>query len=126
MKSEETHTRHTLVLADVRYEEYYEIFHSIFTLPEGTPMHFVPGNHDIPLVGPHKHSFSDHARRRYEEHFGQPNMILPIANHSFILLDSIGLAEEDYKRYASEVQFGEWYGMEGSGFEFVNSVAAGE
>lgn len=103
-----------------RYEEYYDLYASIFTLPSDTPIYHVPGNHDIPL-GPYK-LFSPHARERYARHFTQPNDVISIANHSIVLLDSVSLVEEDYRRYASEMQFGEWDGVEGGVIEFVKSV----
>ncbi|WVQ93288.1 hypothetical protein IAU59_000355 [Kwoniella sp. CBS 9459] len=108
------------VMSDHEYEEYHSLFRSIFQLPEGTPMHFVPGNHDIPL-GPNR-LFSPHARDRYASHFSPPNAILPIANHSLIMLDAVGLVEEDYRRYAAEMQFGEWDGVEGGVIEFVKDL----
>lgn len=87
-------------------------------------MHFVPGNHDIPL-GPNR-LFSPHARDRYARHFSPPNAILPIANHSLIMLDAVGLVEEDYRRYAAEMQFGEWDGVEGGVIEFVKDLGDSE
>ncbi|KAK8843394.1 hypothetical protein IAR55_007051 [Kwoniella newhampshirensis] len=108
------------VMSDEEYEEYYNSFKSIFQLPPNVPMHFVPGNHDIPL-GPNK-MFSPHSRDRYAQHFSPPNAILPIANHSLIMLDAVGLVEEDYRRYAAEMQFGEWDGVEGGVIEFVKDL----
>jgi len=87
-------------------------------------MYFVPGNHDIPL-GPNR-LFSPLARERYARHFSAPNEILEIANHSLILLDAVGLVEEDYRRYAAEMQFGEWDGIEGGVIEFVKALGERE
>jgi hypothetical protein len=42
-----------------------------------------------------------------------------------VLLDSVSLVEEDYRRYASEMQFGEWDGVEGGVIEFVKSIGDG-
>ena len=86
-------------------------------------MYYVPGNHDIPL-GPHG-MFSPHARERYSRHFSPPNAILQVANHSLILLDAVGLVEEEYMRYASEMQFGEWNGVKGGVIEFVRELGDG-
>jgi hypothetical protein len=90
-------------------------------------MHFVPGNHDLPLGprGPNR-LFSPHARDRYAKYFSPPNSVLPIANHSLILLDAVGLVEEDYRRYAAETQFGEWDGVAGGVIEFVKGLGDGE
>jgi hypothetical protein len=87
-------------------------------------MYYVPGNHDLPL-GPNK-LFSPHARDRYAKHFSPPNAVLEIANHSLILLDAVGLVEEDYRRYAAEMQFGEWDGVKGGVIEFVKSLEDGK
>lgn len=103
-----------------RYDEYHRLFKSIFRMPESVPMHFVPGNHDLPL-GPNR-LFSPYARERYAKHFSPPNSVLPVANHSLILLDAVGLVEEDYRRYAAETQFGEWDGVAGGVIEFVKGL----
>jgi hypothetical protein len=104
-----------------RYEDYYKLFTSIFNIPPPIPIYYVPGNHDIPL-GP---KYSPLARDRYAKHFSQPNAILEVANHSLILLDAVGLVEEDYRRYASEMQFGEWDGVEGGVIEFIKDLHDG-
>ncbi|EIW67142.1 hypothetical protein TREMEDRAFT_34063, partial [Tremella mesenterica DSM 1558] len=108
------------VMSDQDYDDYVSLFRSIFRLPTSTPMFFVPGNHDVPL-GPNP-LFSPLARDRYSKHFSPPNAILPIANHSLILLDAVGLVEEDYRRYAAEMQFGEWDGVGGGVIEFVKAL----
>ena len=110
--------------ADDRYKDYIDLFHSIFQLPPSIPMHYVPGNHDLPL-GPSR-LFSPLARDRYSRYFSPPNAILPIANHSLVLLDAVGLVEEDYRRYAAEMQFGEWDGVKGGVIEFVKAFKEGE
>ena len=61
----------------------------------------------------------------YAQHFSPPNQVLSIANHSLILLDSVGLVEEDYRRYAAEMQFGEWDGVAGGVIEFVKEFSDG-
>lgn len=92
------------------------------------PIYFVPGNNDIPLGRLDANTFapSPVARRRFMEHFGQLNQVVPIANHSLVLLDAIGLVEEDHRRYAAEVQFGEWEGVNGGVVEFVKELAESE
>ena len=84
------------------------------------PMYYIPGNHDIPIGG--NPSFSPHARERYEKHFNLPNTVLEVANHSLILLDSVGLVEEDYRRYADEMQYGDWEAVPGGVIEFVKDL----
>jgi hypothetical protein len=46
-----------------------------------------------------------------------------IANHTFILLDAVSLIEEDYRRYAAEVQLGEWQGVPGGVIEFIKNLS---
>lgn len=58
--------------------------------------------------------------------FTPPNALLSIANHTFILLDSVSLVEEDYRRYAAEVQLGEWDGVRGGVIEFIKALGEGE
>jgi hypothetical protein len=58
--------------------------------------------------------------------FSPPNALLPIANHTFILLDAVSLVEEDYRRYAAEVQLGEWEGVQGGVIEFVKALGEGK
>lgn len=105
------------------YDEYYQIFRSIFKLHPTTDIYFVPGNHDIGLGPPG--TFSPFARRRFQEHFGDLNAVVSVANHSLILLDSIGLIEEDRRRYAAEIQYGEWSGIAGGVIEFVQGLGKG-
>jgi hypothetical protein len=87
-------------------------------------MYFVPGNHDLPL-GSNPRLFSPYARERYARYFAESNSILSIANHTFILLDAVGLVEDDYRRYKAEMQFGEWDGEEGGVIEFVKELGYG-
>lgn len=94
-------------------------------MPDSVPAYYVPGNNDIPLGRPNR-SFSPLARKRYVEHFGEPNQVVSISNHSIVLLDAVGLVEEDYRRYASEVQFGEWDGVDGGVIEFIKKLSDGE
>ncbi|KAJ9094962.1 hypothetical protein QFC21_005754 [Naganishia friedmannii] len=104
-----------------RYQTYTNRFKSIFQLPEGTPMYYVPGNHDLGL-GPNR-LFSPYAKQRYAENFTPPNALVNIANHTFIMLDAVSLIEEDYRRYAAEVQLGEWEGVPGGVIEFIKQLS---
>jgi hypothetical protein len=87
-------------------------------------MYYIPGNHDIPLG--RNALFSPLARERYAQHFNPPNAILEVANHSLILLDAVGLVEEDYRRYAAELRFGEWDGVNGGVIEFIKGLGESE
>jgi len=42
------------------------------------------------------------------------------------MLDAPSLVEEDYRRYAAEVQLGEWEGVPGGVIEFVKSLGEGK
>ncbi|KAJ9111074.1 hypothetical protein QFC19_001272 [Naganishia cerealis] len=59
------HQRTFLISAHYRYQTYVNRFKSIFQLPEGIPMYYVPGNHDLGL-GPNR-LFSPYAKQRYAE-----------------------------------------------------------
>jgi hypothetical protein len=39
------------------------------------------------------------------------------------LLDAVSLIEEDYRRYAAEVQLGEWQGVPGGVIEFIKNLS---
>ena len=106
-----------------RYKDYVQLYNSIFKRPPSVPMYYIPGNHDVPL-GPNR-MFSTLARERYANHFSPPNIILEVANHTLILLDAVGLVEEDYRRYAAEMQFGEWDGVAGGVIEFIKTLGDG-
>jgi len=41
------------------------------------------------------------------------------------MLDAPSLVEEDYRRYAAEVQLGEWEGVAGGVIEFVKTLGDG-
>ncbi|KAI5450911.1 hypothetical protein NCC49_002651 [Naganishia albida] len=109
------------VFDDQEYRTYLDRFKSIFSLPDSTPMYYVPGNHDLGL-GPNR-LFSPYAKQRYAENFTPPNALINIANHTFIMLDAVSLIEEDYRRYAAEVQLGEWEGVPGGVIEFIKNLS---
>jgi hypothetical protein len=58
--------------------------------------------------------------------FTPPNALVNIANHTFIMLDAVSLIEEDYRRYAAEVQLGEWEGVPGGVIEFIKNLSESE
>lgn len=66
--------------------------------------------------------FSPRSKERYAENFTPPNALLSVANHTIILLDAVSLVEEDYRRYAAEVQLGEWEGVRGGVIEFIKAL----
>lgn len=42
------------------------------------------------------------------------------------MLDAVSLIEEDYRRYAAEVQLGEWEGVPGGVIEFIKNLSDSE
>lgn len=48
-----------------------------------------------------------------------------MANHTFIILDSPGLVEEDYIRDEHRTEYEHWVPLEGGAIEFVKSLASG-
>ena len=59
-------------------------------------------------------------------HFGPLNRLIPIANHSVVLLDALGLVEEDIERQDRGQSFRTWKPVRGGPVEFVNSLAEGK
>jgi hypothetical protein len=58
-------------------------------------------------------------------HFGPLNRLISIANHSVVLLDALGLVEEDIERQDRGQSFSTWKPVRGGPVEFVNSLAEG-
>jgi ethanolamine phosphate phosphodiesterase len=71
-------------------------------------------------------TFSPEARPRYEKHFGPFNQMVELHNHTLVLIDAPGLAEEDYIRNADGVSYSQWSPLPGGPIEFVRSVASGK
>ena len=69
----------------------------MFPIPsKETTVHYLPGNNDVGLnMDPVE---SQHARRRFTEHFGPLDQTVTIQNHTLVLLDASGIIEEDYRR----------------------------
>ncbi len=69
--------------------------------------------------------FSDEADERYISHFGPLNQILEIANHTFVLIDAPGLAEEDEQRSKQGLPFARWAANARDGpIAFIQSASA--
>ncbi|KAL5485043.1 hypothetical protein ACEPAI_7685 [Sanghuangporus weigelae] len=107
---------------DDEYRESFEYFKSIFSVEPDTKVYYVPGNHDIGL-GPSSRMNTAHARRRYTKYFGPLNNKVSIANHTLIMLDSPGLADEDYRRAGTGKSFEDWQAIPGGTIDFINSFA---
>ncbi|KAH9485032.1 Cell division control protein 1 [Psilocybe cubensis] len=95
------------VMTDEEYSEYFSRFNKIFTLNVDIPVYFIPGNHDVGL-GAKITQFSDVARARYIEHFGQPNQEISVANHTLVLFDAPSYADEDSQRHGQKKSFERW------------------
>lgn len=86
-------------------------------------MYYLPGNYDIPLGNPgNVFERPATARARFMRSFGPLHSIVNVTGHNFVLLDSIGLVEEDYRRYGAEVNFEEYNGDDSSVIEFIKRI----
>lgn len=110
-----------LPMPDAEYEAYYNRFKAIFTSDQDVPEYFIPGNHDIGLRIPT--SESQKARERYASHFGPFNSHVTMAGYNLVMLDALGLAEEDYLRERSGMPFGDLQPVSGGTVKFVETVA---
>ncbi|CED83645.1 Cell division control protein/predicted DNA repair exonuclease [Phaffia rhodozyma] len=99
------------------YWSYASRFKQIFKPTMNVPVYYIPGNHDVGL-GPSR-AFSTRARERYKQAFGEINHTVDIGNHTFVLLDAPGIIEEDYRRYADQIRFGDAGDSEGGSIDFV-------
>lgn len=68
----------------------------MFPVPsKETTVHYLPGNNDVGLnTDPIE---SQHARRRFTQHFGPLDQKVVIRNHTLVLLDSSRIIEESYR-----------------------------
>ncbi|KDQ57770.1 hypothetical protein JAAARDRAFT_35462 [Jaapia argillacea MUCL 33604] len=102
------------------YEDYFQRFKSIFKTHHSLPVYYLPGNHDIGLGD--SSTFSAYAQDRFKTHFGPLNQRFSIANHTFVLLDTPTLVEEDRQRSDQDVALHQWsHPAEGTG-QFVQHV----
>lgn len=103
--------------------------------------YYIPGNHDVGCVD--ERSFfllpkinvsislgkaiytSPNAHSRYVEHFGETNREISIANHSLILFDAPGYADEDSQRYGQKKTLTQWIPRRGGALEFVDKFSRG-
>lgn len=110
------------LMSDEEYETYYQRFKNIFKEERNVPQYFIPGNHDIGLdFSP---SFSPHAYARYTSHFGVPNFEISLANHTLIMFDAPGYADENAKRHAQKKSVEEWVPMPGRSLQFMKKFAS--
>ncbi|KAI0633369.1 hypothetical protein C8Q77DRAFT_1114586 [Trametes polyzona] len=109
-----------LIKSDEEYERNLHRFKSIFHLPSSVTSFYVPGNNDVGLnIEP---AFARQARHRFTTHFGPLNQAVVLRNHTLVMLDAAGLAEEDYQRAAKYTDFEHWSAIPHGPVEFVRSL----
>ena len=124
----------------LRYEAYYQRFRSIFKADKDILQYFIPGNHDVGYVySPYSHSscqlqfpislglstsFSPRAYTRYISHFGAPNFEISLANHTLVMFDAPGYADEDSKRHGQKKLPERWVPIPGRSVEFMKKFAS--
>ncbi|KJA28975.1 hypothetical protein HYPSUDRAFT_128265 [Hypholoma sublateritium FD-334 SS-4] len=107
--------------SDGEYERYFARFKDIFKMDQNISQYYIPGNHDVGLGKAIYTSANAHSR--YVEHFGEPNREISVANHSLILFDAPGYADEDSQRYGQKKSLAQWVPRRGGALEFVNKFA---
>lgn len=68
--------------------------------------------------------FSDAARSRYIEHFGQPNLEISVANHTLVLFDAPSYVDEDSKRHGQKKSFERWVPIPHGALDFMKKFPA--
>ncbi|EIW63041.1 uncharacterized protein TRAVEDRAFT_114625, partial [Trametes versicolor FP-101664 SS1] len=111
------------IKSDDEYERNLRRFKSIFHLPGGVTSFYIPGNNDVGLnIEP---AFARQARHRFTTHFGPLNQAVTLRNHTLVMLDAAGLAEEDYVRAATYTDFEQWSSVPHGPVEFIRSLKDG-
>ncbi|CAA7259054.1 unnamed protein product [Cyclocybe aegerita] len=103
------------------YEQLFTRFSDIFRLDSSIPQYFIPGNHDTGLGK--SSTFSPHAFSRYISHFGPTNIEISVANHTLVLFDAPGYANEDSKRHGAKKAFTTWIPIQGGSLEYMKKFA---
>ncbi|KAF9485927.1 Metallo-dependent phosphatase [Pholiota conissans] len=111
-------------MSTAEYEEYYARFKHIFKADHSIPQYFIPGNHDVGLGKALQ--VSPHARSRYVAHFGPPNRKISIADHSLILFDAPGYADEDSQRHGQKKTPKQWIPIRGGALDFAKKYGSEE
>ncbi|KIM40228.1 hypothetical protein M413DRAFT_446396 [Hebeloma cylindrosporum] len=111
-------------MSDQEYEEYFQRFKHIFRTVEDIPQYYIPGNHDVGLG--RASQFSPDAYARYVTHFGKPNREISLANHSLVLFDAPGYADEDAKRHGQRKSFDKWVPIPNGSLEYLKNFADGQ
>ncbi|KAK7692931.1 hypothetical protein QCA50_004572 [Cerrena zonata] len=106
------------------YASYVQEFKSIFQMDKSTEVYFAPGNEDVGLRVDWQ--TASIARSHYTRHFGPLNGWVPVSNHTFVILDAPGMAEEDYQRAEKSLEYDEWQPKPDGAIEFIKSISASQ
>lgn len=71
-------------------------------------------------------AFARQARHTFTTHFGPLNQAVTLRNHTLVMLDAAGLAEEDYVRAATYTDFEQWSSVPHGPVEFIRALKDGE
>ncbi|KAI0829648.1 hypothetical protein BC628DRAFT_1532287 [Trametes gibbosa] len=108
------------IRSDVEYDRNLRRFKSIFHLPRSVTAFYVPGNNDVGLnVDPAR---ARQARSRWTAHLGPLNQAVVLRNHTLVMLDAAGLAEEDYRRAAKYGDYEQWSAIPHGAVEFLRTL----
>ena len=58
-------------------------------------------------------------------HFGKPNREISLANHSLVLFDAPGFADEDAKRHGQRKTLDNWVPIQNGSLEFLKNFPNG-
>ncbi|KAH9855249.1 hypothetical protein C2E23DRAFT_612244 [Lenzites betulinus] len=109
-----------LIRSDEEYERNQRRFKSLFHLPRGVTSFYVPGNNDVGLnIDP---ALARQARHRWTTHFGPLKQAVVLRNHTLVMVDAAGLAEEDYQRAARYTDYEQWPGIPHGSVEFLRAL----
>ncbi|KAI0790758.1 hypothetical protein C8Q75DRAFT_817135 [Abortiporus biennis] len=102
------------------YDRYHGRFKKLFPVANSVKTFYAPGNEDIGLRTDPRVARS--ARQHYQQYFGATNQQALISNHSFIILDSPGLVEEDYQRAEVSQEYSDWQPIPNGPVEFIKRI----
>ncbi|KAJ3488923.1 hypothetical protein NLI96_g2490 [Meripilus lineatus] len=108
------------VTRDDEYDQYYRMFKYLFPVPKSVSVYYTPGNEDLGLRTDLRTAHA--ARYHYDQYFGSANSRISITNHTFVMLDSPGLVEEDYIRDEHHTEYEHWTPLEGGAIEHVRKA----
>ncbi|KAF8894003.1 hypothetical protein BD779DRAFT_1797943 [Infundibulicybe gibba] len=108
------------VLDEIEYQEYAQVFKSMFLTNPEVSTTFIPGNNDVGMGI--SLAISKNVRAHYIRAFGPSNQEITIRNHTFICLDAPGLVDEDYQRSARGKDFEDWTPVDGGPVQFVQGI----